>query len=344
MISALMGIDMNNKAAKSKSTINNNISDERISFLVSVAKAYYEQNATQQEIAETLNISRSQISRYLDEARELGVVQIHVITPNDRNIRMEKSFYEAFPHLKNIIILPLQNSNIDACRILIGRMTANYLQSIFNNNTRLGIGAGRSVRSAVNWLKPVEYDATVVQIVGSTGYRSQEVDYNELAGAAAKNLNVPVYYLNAPAILGKSSGTAEEFISKNSLLSEIIALSKQCSIYLLGIGSVASNEIYVRSGLLDKEELEDAAGKGAIGNICANFYKVDGSLYETQFDNRVIGVNLNDIKRAEYRIGVAAGDDKVMPIFGALNGEYINVLVTDEETARKVIDLKKEKL
>lgn len=335
---------MGNKAAKNKSSIVNNISDERIDFLVSVAKAYYEQNATQQEIAETLNISRSQISRYLDEAKELGIVQIHVITPNDRNIQMEKSFYDIFPHLKNIIISPLQNSNVDACRILIGRMAANYVQNIFNNNTKLGIGAGRSVRSTVSWLKPVEYDATVVQIVGSTGYRSQDVDYNELAGSAAKNLNVPVYYLNAPAILGKNSGTADELISKNSLLSEIITLSKQCNIYLLGIGSVASNEIYVRAGLIDKEELADAVKNGAIGNICANFYKIDGSLCETQFDGRVIGVNLNDIKLAEYRIGIAAGDDKVMPIFGALNGEYINVLVTDEETAKKVIDLKKGKL
>ena len=332
---------MRNNAGTNRHSIANTISDERIHFLVSVAKAYYEQNATQQEIAQTLNISRSQISRYLDEAKEMGLVQIHVVSPNDRNEEMEKSFHDVFPHLKTIIILPLYNSNIDASRSLIGRMAAKYLQDIFKNGTKLGIGAGRSVRSTVSWLKPTAYDAIVVQIVGSTGYRTQDVDYNELAGTAAKNLNVSVYYLNAPAVLGKNSGTADELISNNTLLSEIVALSKQCNIYLLGIGSVESDEIYVCSGLIDKEEVTEAVKNGAVGNICASFYKADGSICPTQFDDRVVGVSLNDIKQAEYRIGVAAGNDKVLPILGALNGEYINVLVTDEGTAKKVIELKK---
>jgi deoxyribonucleoside regulator len=47
---------------------------------------------------------------------------------------------------------------------------------------------------------------------------------------------------------------------------------------------------------------------------------------------------LEDIKKKDYRIGVAAGGHKVDCICGALNGGYINVLITDEETAKNVLD------
>lgn len=44
--------------------------------LLAVAKMYYEQGLTQQEIAEKVFLSRSHVSRMLKEARALGIVEI----------------------------------------------------------------------------------------------------------------------------------------------------------------------------------------------------------------------------------------------------------------------------
>jgi DNA-binding transcriptional regulator LsrR (DeoR family) len=39
------------------------------------------------------------------------------------------------------------------------------------------------------------------------------------------------------------------------------------------------------------------------------------------------------------RLGVAGGEGKVAAILGALRSKYVNVLVTDSLTARKVLQL-----
>lgn len=312
--------------------------DEKINYLVSLAKAYYEENATQQEIAETLGISRSQISRYLNEARELGIVQIHVISPDDHNKELEEELKRTFPHLKDAVVVPLSGVNADAVRNIIGRSAAKYLHSNLHSGDQIGFGAGRTVRYAVNWLKPAKCDITVSQIVGSVGYQAQDIDYNELARTAADILKARVYFMNAPAVLGKSSGTAQELIESNSMLNDSLRLSKNCNIYLVGIGSVSSNELYVRSKLISAEELQYAEQNGAVGNICASFYKIDGTECHTSFDDRVVGINLMDLKRAPFSIGISGGDDKIYPIIGALYGKYINVLITDQSTATKVLE------
>ena len=46
--------------------------------LVKVAKLYYEQDLTQQEIAGRMKLSRPQISKMLTKARRLGIVHISV--------------------------------------------------------------------------------------------------------------------------------------------------------------------------------------------------------------------------------------------------------------------------
>jgi dihydroxyacetone kinase-like protein len=42
------------------------------------------------------------------------------------------------------------------------------------------------------------------------------------------------------------------------------------------------------------------------------------------------------------RIGIAGGSGKIKAILGALRGEYINILVTDDITAAAVLHMEKE--
>jgi DNA-binding transcriptional regulator LsrR (DeoR family) len=52
---------------------------------------------------------------------------------------------------------------------------------------------------------------------------------------------------------------------------------------------------------------------------------------------RVIGLNLQDLKKIKIVIGIAGGSRKMAAISGALKGELINVLITDERTAKAVL-------
>ena len=63
----------------------NNMSDksQMRSTLVQVAHLYYNENLSQQKIADYLGVSRSLIAQYLQNARETGIVRIQICDPDN---------------------------------------------------------------------------------------------------------------------------------------------------------------------------------------------------------------------------------------------------------------------
>ena len=64
--------------------------NEKRNMLASVANLYYNVEMTQNQIAERFFTSRSKISRMLKEARQLGIVEIKILEPWDRNVELEQ--------------------------------------------------------------------------------------------------------------------------------------------------------------------------------------------------------------------------------------------------------------
>src|SRR5512135_913902 len=112
---------------KKKITLNG---DEKIELLLEVARAYYEQNHDQAKIAQSLGISRSQVSRYLAQARELNLVQVRVIAPNERSSSVEAALKSRFDYLREAIVVPVFNLQPEPLRKSIARACAQYLDQI----------------------------------------------------------------------------------------------------------------------------------------------------------------------------------------------------------------------
>ena len=68
--------------------------NEKRNMLASVANLYYNAEMTQNQIAERFFTSRSKISRMLKEARQLGIVEIKILEPWDRNVEAGTGIYE----------------------------------------------------------------------------------------------------------------------------------------------------------------------------------------------------------------------------------------------------------
>ena len=88
------------------------------------------------------------------------------------------------------------------------------------------------------------------------------------------------------------------------------------------------------------EERRKLVEKGAIGDMCLQFYDKDGNTDQYSFYNdRVAAMRLADIRRIPSKIGIAGGARKVDAVIGAIRGGFINILITDTECARKLIEL-----
>jgi deoxyribonucleoside regulator len=315
-------------------------SDAYIARLVEVARAYYLENQTQAEIARSLGLSRSLISRYLATARELGIVQITITEPEQAFDALAHALRGRYPHLHDVIVAPTFSDESDAQRAMIGRFAANYLAEIVQPGMKLALGCGRTLRAMVDALpKRSIPETTVVQAMGSIGHEAHQIDYNEVARQAAEAWGGQAYYLSAPAILG--AGRAAEFVASNPSLQYSLALANSADRVVVGLGSLESDQLYVRAGLIREDELNDLRGR-AVGDICGRFFDIDGHEQPTAFAERIVGIELVRLRAVSLSIGVAGGDDKVAPLLGALRGGYINVLISDERTIQALLRFEDE--
>lgn len=64
---------------------------DRASLLADVAEMYYLEQKNQAEIAKTIGVTRSMISRMLTEARESGIVEIRIQRPLQSDPELESA-------------------------------------------------------------------------------------------------------------------------------------------------------------------------------------------------------------------------------------------------------------
>lgn len=313
--------------------------DEILSRIVEVAQAYYLENRTQADISDSLNISRSQVSRYLSKSREMGIVQIRVVAPDEEASELGNILQARYPHLEKVIVAPAFDTDPKAIRSIIGRYGANYLSEIIQIGQRITLGCGRTLRALVKAMPKKEIpDVSIVQAMGNLGHEVHQIDYNEIAREAARKVGGNLTLMNAPAILGPGSGPTEDFITANPMLEEAYNLARSAEIFVCGIGSLESDLVYTRFGLITTSELEDLHGR-AVGDIFGRFYDIHGNKKISKFDERVVGVDLKDLNDSRLSIGVAGGPDKVSPLLGAIRGNHINVLISDEQTVQSLLAL-----
>jgi DNA-binding transcriptional regulator LsrR (DeoR family) len=85
----------------------------------------------------------------------------------------------------------------------------------------------------------------------------------------------------------------------------------------------------------DQDELRAA---GAVGDICLRYFDAEGAVVGSQFDDRVVGIAPDQFQAIPRRVGVAGGERKHDAILGALRGGWLNVLVTDVDTAARLAE------
>ena len=329
---------MSQRVARPASSANASIPNDQIDRLLEVARAYYVQNHNQHRIAQSLGISRSQVSRYLAKARQLNLVQVRVVAPGERAASLERALKRQFKCLKEAVVAAAFNLQPDPLRKTIGRACADYLSQRIQPGMRVCLGSGRTLFEAINAIHPrFVPDVSIVQAMGSVGHEAMNIDFGELTRAMGQAFGARVYYLTAPAILG--SGTAAALAAANPAIRESLQLARSADMAVVGIGSIESDLLFAQVGLIKDQEIDRLIRAGAVGDICARFFDRHGQEVPGPFSERVVGIQLADLRNNSLTIGVAGGSDKVVPLLGALRGGLLKVIITDEHTARSLLDL-----
>ncbi|WP_160317467.1 sugar-binding transcriptional regulator [Ornatilinea apprima] len=308
-------------------------------LISSVLTLYYFESLSQYQIAEQLGLSTAKVNRLLKQARQQGMVEIVLRTPFQTIFNLEQQF-QSITGIKKAIIVPCLTENPEATTQLIGRAAANFLMEQIRDGDTICLGGGNGVRSVVQNItgRKIFDNITVVPALGGVQGR-YETDVNNLAADLAQRLGAASYAFHAPAIT--DCAEERENLIQLRQVKEVLDIARGAQIALYGIGAVRPETAsFFRFTSLREDEVKDLiADPNNTGEILAHILDPQGNVATPAFEQRVVGLGLPELDRIPLTIGIATSEEKVLPVVAAIRGGHVKALVTDEKTARAVIDL-----
>lgn len=299
-------------------------------LLAQIASMYYEQDKTQNVIADELGISRAKVYRLLKQAREEQIVRIIIDWPIKRDTRLETRLCEVFG-LKDALVLQDRTGSLQA----LGQLGARYLEGLLAeiDTPTLAICLGRSTYEVINAIRPdFQTKARIAQAMGSVSM--PELDSAALVRQLAHKIDAEVQYLLSPLVADSAEDAA--VLRSQREIQRTLMTARVADVALLGIGNLdPKTSKFV--GAITPEELERIGAEGAVGDVAGQVFRSDGSLHPCGLNQRVIALTLDELLQIPSVIAVAAGLEKRQAIVGALRTGVINVLVTNAATADAVL-------
>ena len=277
---------------------------ERKRFLAKIARLYYLEGLTQQDIANKLNISRTKVSRYLTRAREDKIVEININHPaedfSDMEYHIEKKY-----GLSECIIVDTLESDEAIIRSMRDSFN-NLLSRLLQDGDYIGIGWGYSLRELSNNINIMDLkDIKVVPMIGGLGKTGTGVHTNSVAKKIADRIGGISYMIHSPAVM--DSREVKEIMEKDSNVKEIMDMSEKIDTALMGLSDLGSDSTLIRTGSFTREDFQYLKSLGVVGDVNLIFIDSEGRHVPNKLDERIVRVPLERLKDIKNVIGVAFG-------------------------------------
>ncbi len=298
---------------------------------------YYEQDMTQSEISKVLGIYRTTISRLLKRVREEGIVTITINDVDADQFSLERELCSRFGLQEAIVVAADPDQPGELKRKAMGQACATWLQQRVKTKDVIGFSWGSSLAAVVEALQADNQPfVTFIPMVGGpSGQLESRFHVNTLCYQAASRWRARSLMIDAPAITGQRE--IRDMLLQAPYLRKITGYWDKIDIALFGIGSAEIQGGEAWKGFYGEAVISELESGLAAGDICSRFYNGEGVPVNTSLDGRTLTVTLEQIAKARLSVGVAESIEKVPGILGALQGGYMNVLVTTEETALELL-------
>lgn len=309
-----------------------------VRLLNKVSSLYYEQDYNQQKIADRLNLSRPKVSRLLKQAREQGIVQISVVTPNANFIELENALENRFGLKEVVLVESDQQISSQVLKRQIGSATAEYLYRTVTEGDLIGVTWGTTLQAMLDTMQPKSINEVhIVQALGGVGPPEAKAHAADISRRLSQLLGGRLTLLPAPGIVG--SVKAKEVLLNDRQVKGALEQFPNIDTLYVGLGALDTNPVLTK----DTKEVTESVyreimSSGAVGDIALRFFDISGKEVSTTLKDLVIGVSPEQMMEIDTVVGIAGGPEKVEVIRGALNGNNINVLISDSLTAQRLLE------
>jgi DNA-binding transcriptional regulator LsrR (DeoR family) len=297
---------------------------------------YYVAQNSQDEIASKFGISRQVVQRMISQAVSEKLIRFSFDHPITRCMELGARLSEKF-NLKSCDIV---FSDPEAPALVTGIAIAGAaeMQKHLRSNTPkvIGIGTGLFPRACVEHLPSMECPQhTIVSLVGNLHIDGSATAKN-VVERLADRVGAPHSPMPLPVLVRNPSELAQ--LHRLEFVAQTRALCKSADATFVGIANIDDTSPLVRDGFISVEESRALIKEGAVGEIIGWVYDKQGNLIPGLTNDRVTSAPLTPGNERPV-VGLAVGQEKVPAILGALRGNLVNSLITDEATAEAVLEL-----
>lgn len=309
-------------------------------LLLRAAWFYYKDELTQEEIAKRLSVSRASVGRLLDRARRVGLVTIQLNTEYLDAFELSGKLRKVFG-LDEALVVPDDEKEPADYHVLntrIGLGGAQFIGTHLRPGGTLGVGWGETVSrviAATNFgsVGPVH----MVTLTGGVDGYLQTILSSKGEPAASADMTVAVI----PAPTFASSASLAAALRREPTIRQVFKQACGVEQAVVGVGTPTTDATIVQRGYLGEPDVRTLCERGVVGDILGQFFDADGKVADLPIHDRRIGIQLSELKDISKVVGVAGGLHKVQAILGALHGGFLDVLVTNEITARRLLELER---
>ena len=319
-------------------------------LMARVARLYYEDGLKQPAIAEQLNLSQATVSRLLKRAQDEQIVRITVSVPVGAYPDLEDALQRRYELKEVVVVDSLRDDEADIMRDL-GAAAAYYVETTLRPSEVIGIASYASLLAMVNAIHPRPLrggDSTdapsgsgvrVVQLTGGIGNPAAEAHGTQLTRRLAALVRGEALLLPAPGLAAWPS--ARDHFAQDLFVRRAVEAFDHVTLALMGIAPAwgSGHEGLATSfmGSFTPEERDQLVQLGAAGFISHRFFDSSGAPLHTPFDDRLIAITPAQLRRVDRRVGITGGERRAGAVRAALEGGWINVLITDQYTAQRLV-------
>jgi len=312
------------------------VADDSVRLLTKVATLYYRNRLTQEEIAARLGLSRQTVGRYLRRAEEQGIVEIHIRSPLLFATELENRLEAAFGLTEAIVVVPPADTD-DAVKAALGEAAAGFLQRRVQNGDIIAVSWSSTLLECARHLeRSAPRRVTVVQMNGSMDRSSYSTRAEYIIDRIAKAFGGEAVTLVVPMLVDRVD--IKTSLLSDSRIAAALEMAGRANVAMFGVGDVSEHSSLYKAGYVDDGMLARLRAAGAVGDICGRFYDAQGRPCVPDINERTLAIELESLRSKALSVAVAGTLAKVDAILGALRGHYCNVLVTDEEAARVLVE------
>ncbi|GAA3604661.1 sugar-binding transcriptional regulator [Gibbsiella greigii] len=305
--------------------------DKKLDQAARAAWMYYVAGQTQHEIADALGVSRQVAQRLVACAIDNGLVSVTISHPEGRSMALAAQLRERFS-LGICQVVPSQGMAAAGINRAVAVAGAEVMAQFIRCEQPLiiGVGSGRSLKAAIDELPEFERPQhSCVSLIGAIASDGSCTRYDVPLWMAEKTQG---RYFILPAPLFADSEQDRALWCNHRIYRTVNEKANQADVTFIGIGTIGHQCPLHQDGFISAQQVERLQADNAVAEMLGHFIDREGRRVASELDGRLTSVSLRQ-RPEKPVIALAGGREKYSAIRAALAGQWINGLVTDEETA-----------